>query len=181
MELFIAAQQIEKQLQEKMNVNVKRLIVGEFMTALDMPGFSISMVLLQGDTLELLDYPTNAPGWPNTSKDRVNPAVVKIDSGDSKPDETLQESSLCYQIIRLISELFIKNSQFLTELDRAAGDGDMGISMERGARAVLQHLPEFPANLPEAIRALSLCLQQHTGGLIFCVVFLSFLFIFLIS
>lgn len=166
MELFIAAQQVEKQLKNEYKLNIRRLIVGEFMTALDMPGFSISLILLHDhEILELLDHPTNAIAWPKTIKDRKHSAVVHVNSSSSTSNEkTLQESSTCYQLIKLISELFIKKSQMLTELDRAAGDGDMGISMERGARAVLQRLPTFPDNLQEAIRSLSLCLQQHTGG-----------------
>jgi dihydroxyacetone kinase len=53
----------------------------------------------------------------------------------------------------------------LTELDQAVGDGDLGISLERGARAVQQGLPAFPLDRPaEALRALSATLQRSLGG-----------------
>ena len=166
MELYVAAQHVEKKLQEDYKLIVKRMSVGEFMTALDMPGFSITMINMSNPkTVELFDAPTTAVGWPEQGNtDRENEAFISVEDSSKKPTETLLDSSTDYKSIKLVCDLFIAKSELFTELDRAAGDGDMGISMERGARAVLQRLGEFPANTPEAIRSLALCLQQYTGG-----------------
>jgi dihydroxyacetone kinase len=53
----------------------------------------------------------------------------------------------------------------LTELDQAVGDGDLGISLERGARSVLEALPGYPLDDPSAaFRALGVTLQRSLGG-----------------
>jgi dihydroxyacetone kinase len=53
----------------------------------------------------------------------------------------------------------------LTELDQAVGDGDLGISLERGARAVQDQLPTYPLDDPAAtLHALGVALQSSLGG-----------------
>jgi len=54
---------------------VRRVLSGTYMTSLNMPGFSLTLLLLPRDTsdtvqwstddiLQFLDAPTEAPGWP---------------------------------------------------------------------------------------------------------------------
>ena len=45
-------------------VKVERVLVGAFMTALDMAGLSLSLLLLDDTRLARLDAPTLAPAWP---------------------------------------------------------------------------------------------------------------------
>ena len=45
-------------------VNVERVLVGDFMTALDMAGLSLSLLLLDDLRLARLDAPALAPAWP---------------------------------------------------------------------------------------------------------------------
>ena len=45
-------------------VEVERVLVGAFMTALDMAGLSLSLLLLDDARLARLDAPTLAPAWP---------------------------------------------------------------------------------------------------------------------
>src|SRR5207302_10146832 len=53
----------------------------------------------------------------------------------------------------------------LTELDQFVGDGDLGISLARGARAVVDALPSYPLDDPAAtLHALGLTLQRTLGG-----------------
>ena len=53
----------------------------------------------------------------------------------------------------------------LTRLDQAVGDGDLGISLARGARAVERELALYPLDDPAAtLRALSATLRRALGG-----------------
>jgi dihydroxyacetone kinase len=64
-----------KWLQEH-EIKVRRVMAGTYMTSLNMPGFSLTLLLLPSGSgepysskqiLELLDAPANAPGWAWTS------------------------------------------------------------------------------------------------------------------
>jgi dihydroxyacetone kinase len=53
----------------------------------------------------------------------------------------------------------------LTQLDQVVGDGDLGISLERGARAVQAALPSYPLDDPAAtLHSLGVTLQRALGG-----------------
>ncbi|TDV24389.1 dihydroxyacetone kinase DhaK subunit [Mycoplasmopsis mustelae] len=62
MELFIAANDIHNYLQTK-NITIYSSHVGNFMTSLEMQGFSISLLKLDTELKELLDQPTEVKNW----------------------------------------------------------------------------------------------------------------------
>ncbi len=62
MELFIANRRASQVLQEK-NISVYRTMVGNYMTALEMAGFSITLLKLDDELKELLEAPVDTPSW----------------------------------------------------------------------------------------------------------------------
>ena len=62
MELYIMYNDVEAVLKEK-NIKVYRSFVGNFMTALEMGGCSISLLKLDDELKKLLDYEANTPGF----------------------------------------------------------------------------------------------------------------------
>lgn len=62
MELYIMYNDVEAFLKEK-NIKVYKSFVGNFMTALEMGGCSISLMKLDDELKELLDYEANTPGF----------------------------------------------------------------------------------------------------------------------
>jgi dihydroxyacetone kinase-like protein len=56
------------------------------------------------------------------------------------------------------------NAAALTRLDQAIGDGDHGINLQRGFRAVLERLPEPDGDLNAIFRAISMALIGKVGG-----------------
>ena len=67
--------------------------------------------------------------------------------------------------IEAACQALIAAADELTEMDRITGDGDLGISMERAAKAVLEHLPSYPLNdVPATLRALAHTVRQELGG-----------------
>jgi dihydroxyacetone kinase-like protein len=61
-ELYIANRSISRILTEK-GFRVHRTFVGEYMTSLEMAGFSVSILKLDDELTTLLDAPTTAPAW----------------------------------------------------------------------------------------------------------------------
>jgi dihydroxyacetone kinase len=53
----------------------------------------------------------------------------------------------------------------LTEMDRVNGDGDLGVSMARGAKAVQDAVDSYPLdNIPATLKALGHTLRRALGG-----------------
>jgi dihydroxyacetone kinase len=67
--------------------------------------------------------------------------------------------------IRAAAQALTAAAPRLTEMDQAVGDGDLGISLERGAHAVEEALPTYPLDDPgAALQALGITLQRTLGG-----------------
>ncbi|MDD2979062.1 MAG: dihydroxyacetone kinase subunit DhaK [Hespellia sp.] len=62
MELFIINNHVADVLAEK-GIKVYRTLVGDYMTSIEMKGFSISILKLDDEMKELLDAPADAPAW----------------------------------------------------------------------------------------------------------------------
>jgi dihydroxyacetone kinase len=60
LELNVVADEINQQLKE-MGLEVVRCMVGTFLTSLDGPGFSVTLLELDDEITALLDAPTSAP------------------------------------------------------------------------------------------------------------------------
>lgn len=62
MELYIVNNHVADVLAAK-GVRVYRTFVGEYMTSLEMQGFSISLLRLDDEMKALLDAPADTPAW----------------------------------------------------------------------------------------------------------------------
>jgi dihydroxyacetone kinase-like protein len=62
MELFIVNRKVHKLLEEK-GVKVYKTLVGEYMTSIEMSGFSISVLKLDEELKELLSAPADTPAF----------------------------------------------------------------------------------------------------------------------
>lgn len=62
MELFIINNHVADVLAEK-NIKVYKTFVGEYMTSIEMQGFSLSLLLLDDELKTLLDAPADTPAW----------------------------------------------------------------------------------------------------------------------
>ncbi|MGO8915583.1 MAG: dihydroxyacetone kinase subunit DhaL [Stellaceae bacterium] len=68
-------------------------------------------------------------------------------------------------LIETVARRVIAAAEELTELDRAIGDGDHGINMERGFAAVLAQLDQLAAQgLGDALKAVGTTLVLKVGG-----------------
>lgn len=149
-------------------ITIARAWGGTFLSALDMPGCSISLLRLNDERVALLDAPTQARAWPGGGA--VN-AQIRVPAA-AAPDQPLPPldaaghawAARLQPALHAIAQALIDNEAMLTELDTAAGDGDLGASMHRAAQAILA-LPEAAYGTPAGtLAALGTALRRAIAG-----------------
>jgi dihydroxyacetone kinase len=170
MELAIVARRAVAVLEER-KLAVERVYMGTFLSSLEMAGISLSVLPVDDERLSRLDAPTDAPAWPNAaSRPRVRtaPPPEPSPSAPASPPPGPPQTSMGKHLeaaIRAAARALIAAAPRLTALDQAVGDGDLGISLERGARAALEALRAYPLDDPAAtLHALGVTLQRAPGG-----------------
>jgi dihydroxyacetone kinase len=165
MELAIVARHALANLRAR-EVTVARAWSGNYMTALEMPGCSLSLLRLSGDREALLAAPTNAPAW---AADGLIADDVAIIDGEMPLAESLIEpdgplSDRMRTAIFCIASALEAAEDELTDLDSRAGDGDLGSSMARGA-AAMRALPQSDFATPTRLLvALGNALRRAIAG-----------------
>ncbi|WKY48895.1 dihydroxyacetone kinase subunit DhaL [Eubacteriaceae bacterium ES3] len=67
--------------------------------------------------------------------------------------------------VRLFADKMTEHRQELTDLDQAIGDGDHGINMSRGMKAVMEKLPTFEEKaVDEIFKSVGMTLVSTVGG-----------------
>lgn len=155
----------------KAGIRPEAVLVGSFLTALEMPGVSISVLMLDDLRLERLLAPSAAGAWLPPSTPSVSLNTVRLPDEATESDvlgETWSVEDHKVRFAKAITNVIValKNAETqLTELDSIVGDGDMGISLARGALAIDDVLPELETNRPAAaLRAISATLRRSLGG-----------------
>jgi len=154
MELAIVARRAIAALRER-GLNVSRAWSGNLLTSLEMPGMSLTVLPVDDARLQRLDAPVTAPAWPSDGRIapaieivRSSPALVApepFSSGPASPSgEAIRRSALA------AASALEQAEAHLTELDAAAGDGDLGASMTRGAAAI-RALPDAAWSSPPGV------------------------------
>ncbi|MDS0857178.1 dihydroxyacetone kinase family protein [Burkholderia pseudomultivorans] len=167
MELAIVLRAAHDNLSRR-GIVVERAWAGTFLSALDMPGCSISLLRLSDERAALLDAPTQARAWPGGGA--VN-RQIRIETAHT-PDAPFPPLDAAGQAwaarlqpaLHAVAHALIDHEATLTELDTAAGDGDLGASMHRAAQAVLA-LPDAAYGTPAgALAALGATLRRAIAG-----------------
>jgi dihydroxyacetone kinase len=152
-------------------LRVERVLVGSLLTALEMAGCSITLATTGGAMLERLDAPTAAPAWPHllfppeTPELLVTPPPPVETSGKTGPVAAESMQDALRSAVVAAANALIEAEPMLTALDSAVGDGDLGISLSRGARAVLEAIDTLDLARPAvAIERISAILRRTLGG-----------------
>lgn len=150
-------------------VIVERAWAGTFLSALDMPGCSVSVLKLHDGMLEGLDASTQARAWPGggvvNRNIRIAPATTG--AGDALPPLTADGRAWADRLrpaLHAVAGTLIDNEPRLTELDSLAGDGDLGASMRRAANAILELPLEAYGAPATALAALGAALRRAIAG-----------------
>ena len=165
MELAIVARKALLLLQSR-GLQVARAWSGNLLTALEMPGVSLSILVIDDARLARLDAPTAAPAWPGSGRvgetAPVRPFMARAPAA-AAPSPTPAGQAVQREVLK-IAEALTGAEQQLTDLDAAAGDGDLGLSMARAADA-LRALPDSAwATPPLALTQMATVLGRAMGG-----------------
>lgn len=157
------------ELLSKRGIIVERAWSGTLLSALNMPGCSVSLLRVDGARLKLLDAMTEAHAWPRGGQVNRNirielpaeeQAEVSVDRGESGKRWAAVLKPALVAVAGALSE----NEPRLTELDSIAGDGDLGMSMKRAAEAIMA-IPESSLSSPsDGLAALSAALRRAIAG-----------------
>jgi triose/dihydroxyacetone kinase / FAD-AMP lyase (cyclizing) len=146
---------------------VQRIYAGTFLSSLDMAGISLSVLGLNEDRLRWLDAATTAPAWPNLLKQPPGKPSFEIATRATVVGWIAQTElgRKPKRAIEAACEALILSEAELTELDRMTGDGDLGVSMARAAKAVQQAVSSYPLNdIARTLKALAHTLGRELGG-----------------
>jgi ATP-dependent dihydroxyacetone kinase len=148
-------------------LTVERAWCGNYLTALEMPGFSLSLLAVNDARLALLDAPAVAPAWtasgriPATRQRVAAPAPVSENGALVAPGPI---AAVLRDAAFAAADALDGAEEQLTALDAQAGDGDLGASMVRGAAAI-RALPDHAWATPEtALAALGNALRRAIAG-----------------
>lgn len=166
MELAIVTRRALSLLGER-GLRVERAWTGTFLSALEMPGCSLSVLKLDDARLGWLDAKTTAPAWGGEGRlapERPARPIIATPSAPLTQEirqpgmERVRDAALA------VAAAFEASEARLTELDSAAGDGDLGLSLSRGAAAI-RALPESSWTTPSrALTAIGDALRRAIGG-----------------
>ncbi len=134
------------------------------MTSLDMHGFSISLLPLEGDILVNLQAKVSPHAWPGchaVSEVKVLPLPDGLTPIQPMPSKNPKAE----KVIRRCCEILIAAEGDLNLLDAKSGDGDTGSTLATASRALIRALDRLPlADWTQLYRAIGLELSQTMGG-----------------
>jgi dihydroxyacetone kinase len=134
------------------------------MTALDMHGFSVSLLPYDGPILSALMADWAPVAWPGC-RPVSGVEVLPLPAG-LKPERPVPSSNeKAEALIRRCCEILIAAESGLNLLDAKSGDGDTGSTLATASRALIASMDRLPlANQTELFRAIGLELSQTMGG-----------------
>lgn len=167
MELSIVARRALQVLRD-LEINVERAWSGNFLTAIEMAGCSISLFALdEGDTA-LLDRDTDASAWPRAGQVPQTISITPV-AEEAENDAVIGfsqqfDAARLQQIGLAVADALEKAESHLTDLDSKAGDGDLGASMLRGAQAIRALPTDVWVNPANALVAIGNTLRRAIAG-----------------
>ncbi|PBB97969.1 dihydroxyacetone kinase subunit DhaK [Mesorhizobium sp. WSM3862] len=117
---------------------------GHLMTALNMNGFSLSLIRLEAEREAALLAPVGPHAWLPASP--VRPPVVVATAQPAGRDiaKAASRDAGAERLIAAVCEKLISLEEALNDLDAKAGDGDTGSTVATGARSVLDRVDTLP-------------------------------------
>ncbi|MFS2324681.1 dihydroxyacetone kinase subunit DhaL [Brucella sp. H1_1004] len=153
-ELYLIFRRV-KQILDGREIQIHASWVGEYATSLEMAGASVTLMKLDATLQALLDHPCHTPALtvgavqsadrePASSR-KVARAVEHKEAASDAPRKLLTDGDVTPALFKAmmmnVGNQIIAEKNWLSELDGVIGDGDHGITMEIGWKAV-QHALE---------------------------------------
>lgn len=180
-ELYLLNNAVIRELKAR-NVTVLKVLVGNYMTSIDMAGASLSILKLDDQLKRLLGEPCDTPALsirgPLAPVNDTEAAAEKADEDAGAVQAVMSEEYAALQggklslnnmmyLIDRMSSIIIENEIPFCELDSHAGDGDFGMSVAKGFKQLKAEWNEVTAqaeDLGAFLDACSLIIMEHCGG-----------------
>jgi dihydroxyacetone kinase len=117
---------------------------GPLMTALNMNGFSLSLIKLDAEREAALLAPVGPHAWPPAKPVRAPAVVAMAKPATSATTRAASRDAAAERLIRAVCQKLISLEEPLNSLDAKAGDGDTGSTMATGARSILERIDTLP-------------------------------------
>ncbi|KJA28019.1 hypothetical protein HYPSUDRAFT_178135 [Hypholoma sublateritium FD-334 SS-4] len=182
LELSCIVAEVRRELDER-GFTTSRVLCGTFMTSLNMPGFSLTLLLLPTSTekdphsadliLSLLDDKPKVPGWKWTAGTAPLPYLNQETSGrkEYQANEigrvTSSDPNAFIESIKRAVNALIKAEPEITRMDSIAGDGDCGLTLKAGCEGVLAKVNSGDINGGNVVRSIiniSQVAEEAMGG-----------------
>ncbi|XP_069660384.1 triokinase/FMN cyclase [Haliaeetus albicilla] len=157
---------------ESRGIHIARALVGSFMTALEMAGVSLTLMLVDEELVGLIDAETTAMAWPNLAAAPATSQRQEVPAPKEGPVIAQLETSTgpgaarAQLVLERVCSTLLDMQDKLNELDREAGDGDCGHTHARAAQAIWEwvHAQPLPAAPAQLLSALADLLLEKMGG-----------------
>jgi D-erythrulose 4-kinase len=151
-ELYLIYRRVHQVLADR-GVTIHRRYVGEYVTSLEMAGASLSILHLDDELAELVDAPAASPFFQQGAVEHTVPLqelrttpVVPTGSPPAREVKTVAQPGRLRDVVLAVTERLPEHADELRELDAALGDGDLGITVSYGAKAVHEAVSALPAD-----------------------------------
>ncbi|KAM3670209.1 triokinase/FMN cyclase isoform 1-T2 [Ammospiza maritima maritima] len=163
---------------ENQGIRIVRAMVGSFMTAMEMAGVSLTLMLVDEELLRLIDAKTMAMAWPNilvgpatTRKEEV-PAPIEPPRKAEDETGTGLSTARVERVLQRVCSTLLDMKEKLNELDRGAGDGDCGHTHAQAAQAIQEWMrsrppPAAPALLLSSLADVVLAQMGGSSGVLY--------------
>jgi len=150
-ELYLIYRRTHQVLADR-RVTIHRRYVGEYATSLEMAGASLSILHLDDELAELIDAPASSPFFRQGTVEATTPEessltpVVHGGGVATSEVRTVAEPGQLRDVVLAVTNRLPQHADELRELDAALGDGDLGITVSAGAKAVHDAVSALPAD-----------------------------------
>ncbi|NWU12754.1 TKFC cyclase, partial [Cephalopterus ornatus] len=171
LELGIVAGAAVRRLESR-GIRIARALVGSFMTALEMAGVSLTLMVVDEELLRLIDAETTAMAWPKVPAGPATTRREEVPAPVDVPGKPLDEAGTgpgavqVEQVLERVCSTLLDIQDKLNQLDRAAGDGDCGHTHARAAHAIQEWMRSRPppAAPSQLLSCLADLLLEKMGG-----------------
>lgn len=181
-ELYLLNHSVIRELSRR-NISIIRTFVGNYMTAIDMAGASVSIMKLDEDLKGLLSDACDTPAFKISGEvpavtyeevvgiEKKNKEVSYVVETNSDyaliEDDVITLNNMIY-IVDSMSECVIRNEIPFCELDSHAGDGDFGMSLAKGFKQLKADWDEITqennSDIGSFLDACSIVIMEYCGG-----------------
>ena len=181
-ELYLLDNSVGKELRA-LGCPVQRMLVGNYLTSIDMAGASVSLMGLNAQRKALLNDPCCAPALTIHGEERPCMEQETVTAQGAKGDvhyekesseawshvegDCITRENIIYMVDDM-SETIIHNEVPFCELDSYAGDGDFGMSVAKVFRQLKVEWPEIMAHhsatIGQFLDSISMIIMEHCGG-----------------